>query len=75
MGYLKAFLGPFLKDKMIWAALASWALTALNVKLALGMDADMVTATAASISTFAVGRLAYVLNKKRKDAAKTNEKK
>ena len=66
MSFLKAALGPFLKDKMIWTAIASWVLNYVNAKVDLGMDADMVSATAASISVFAVGRLAYVLNKKRK---------
>ena len=66
MGYVKAFLAPFLKDKMVWAAIVSWALTFANSKWDLGMDADAVQAAAGGVSAFAVARMAYVLNKKRK---------
>lgn len=71
MDYVLAFLRPFLKDKAVWVAAASWLVTLANAKLDLGMDADWVASVAGLISAAAVAKFTrtQLKNKAAKKAA------
>ena len=59
MDYLKTFLMPFLKDKAVWVTLFSWALTLVNTKLHLGLNADLLTTLSSALSVSTLAHLSH----------------
>lgn len=60
MSYVWNMLRPFLKDRHVWLAVASWALAVANTKLHLGMPDAWIDNTAALISAWALSRVVHL---------------